>query len=181
MDFEYLYTSRLKLRKVTPEVYRYVFDDYSLEQLKLFWGAKDDDEIEKLRSRLDKGLTTFNKSFLYFYVIDKTNDNVIGVCGYHTWYIDHNRAEIFYMLIDDEDKRKGLMSEAISAIIDYGFNQMNLHRIEAFIGPNNQASLSLVKKYSFIQEGHLREHYCKEGKMEDSLVFSLLKREHFKQ
>lgn len=72
------------------------------------------------------------------------------------------------------------MPEAISAIIDYGFVQMNLHRIEAFIGPNNEASLSLVKKYLFIQEGHLREHYCKNGKMEDSLVFSILKHEHFK-
>lgn len=181
MDFEYLYTSRLKLRKVTPEVYRYVFNNYSLEQLKLFWGAKDDDEIEKLRSRMDKGLTTFNKSFLYFYLIDKTNEKVLGVCGYHTWYVEHNRAEIFYMLINDEDKRKGLMSEAIPAIFDYGFNKMNLHRIEALIGPNNLASLSLVKKYSFIQEGHLREHYCKEGKMEDSLVFSLLRHEYLKQ
>lgn len=179
MDFEYLNTNRLKLRKVTPEVYRYVFDNYSTEQLKLFWGAKDNDEIEKLKSRLDNGLTTFNKSFLYFYLIDKTTDTVLGVCGYHTWYIDHNRAEIFYHLINEEDKRQGLMSEAIQAIIDYGFNQMNLHRIEAFIGPNNMASLSLIRKYKFVQEGHLREHYCKEGKMQDSLVFSLLKHEFF--
>ncbi|MCX6186959.1 MAG: GNAT family protein [Bacteroidetes bacterium] len=181
MEFEFVDTERLKLRKVTPEVYLYVFKNYSSEQLKMFWGVKDDDEIEKLGSRIDKGLTTFNKSFLYFYLIDKTNDKVIGVCGFHTWYIDHNRAEIFYHLINEEDKRKGLMSEAIPAIIDYGFNQMKLHRIEAFIGTNNLASLSLVKKYAFIQEGHLREHYCKEGKMEDSLVFSLLKHGYFKQ
>jgi ribosomal-protein-alanine N-acetyltransferase len=178
MDFVYLHTNRLKLRKVTPEVYLYVFNNYSSDQLKLFWGVNDDEELGKLRSRIDKGLTTFNKSFLYFYLIDKTNDKVIGVCGYHTWYVDHNRAEIFYHLMNEENKRKGIMSEAIQAVIEFGFNQMNLHRIEALIGPNNIASLSLVKKNAFALEGHLREHYCKDGKMEDSLVFSLLRHEY---
>jgi hypothetical protein len=38
-------------------------------------------------------------------------------------------------------KRKGLMTEAVSSIIDYGFNKLNLHRIEALVGSNNIPSL----------------------------------------
>ena len=60
---------------------------------------------------------------------------------------------------DDNYKQKGLMSEAVEAIIDYGFNALRLHRIEAFIGPDNVASLRLIKKMHFVQEGILREHY----------------------
>ena len=70
------------------------------------------------------------------------------------------------------------MSEAILRIIDYGFSQMNLHRIEAFIGPANIASQKLVEKLGFQKEGVLREHYRKQGVIEDSIVYSLLKKEY---
>jgi ribosomal-protein-alanine N-acetyltransferase len=55
---------------------------------------------------------------------------------------------------------------------------MKLNRIEAFIGPGNIPSLKLIAKSGFIQEGHLRGHYCKKGIMEDSLVFGLLREEY---
>lgn len=54
---------------------------------------------------------------------------------------------------------------------------MKLHRIEAFIGPHNLPSQKLVQKMGFKKEGLLREHYCKKGVVEDSIVFSLLRRE----
>ncbi|HEY2728055.1 MAG TPA: GNAT family protein [Parafilimonas sp.] len=53
---------------------------------------------------------------------------------------------------------------------------MNLRRIEALIELNNIASLKLSKKIGFIQDGYLREHYKHNGVMEDSLMFSLLKK-----
>jgi RimJ/RimL family protein N-acetyltransferase len=55
---------------------------------------------------------------------------------------------------------------------------MKLHRVEAFIGPNNQPSLKLVENAGFKKEGNLREHYLKDGEWQDSGVFSLLKREY---
>lgn len=70
------------------------------------------------------------------------------------------------------------MKEALPYIIDYGFDRMNLHRIEAMVGPDNQASLRLVKGLGFVEEGLLREHYFIDGKFYDSLVFSLLKKEY---
>jgi len=70
------------------------------------------------------------------------------------------------------------MSEAVSTILDYGFEQMNLHRVEALIGKDNMASLSLVKKFGFTQEGILREHYFTNNTMEDSVIFGLLRHEY---
>ena len=70
------------------------------------------------------------------------------------------------------------MSEAMEAILAYGFNDMNLNRIEAFVGKNNVASLRTLKKFNFEEEGVLREHYINKSDPEDSLVFSLLKSEY---
>ena len=56
------------------------------------------------------------------------------------------------------------MTEAIIPILDYGFEQMKLQRLEAMISPENPASLCLFKKLNFKEEGHLREHYIVDGK-----------------
>lgn len=178
MKFEYLETQNLLLRKITPEVYDFIFGNYSDLELIAFLGVTSD-ALEKEKEKHLRGLTTYNKSFVNFQIIDKQTQTVIGACGFHTWYLDHQRAEIGYALNDETFKRKGIMSEALKEVVNYGFNSMNLNRIEAFIGTNNEASLRLVKKLNFTQEGHLRAHYYKNNIMEDSLVFSLLKREFY--
>jgi ribosomal-protein-alanine N-acetyltransferase len=77
--------------------------------------------------------------------------------------------------MEDEDfKRKGLMTEAVGAIIDFGFGKLHLNRIEALVGAENTASLRLMEKFNFVQEGVLRQHYFTGDKFEDSVVFARL-------
>lgn len=178
MEFELINTERLLLRKLDPEAYAHVFTHFNDDELKTFFGFATDAELEKERSRYQKGLCTFNKTFVLFQVIEKETGKVIGGCAFHTWYIEHNRAEIGYAMNSDAGKGKGFMSEVLPYVLEYGFTRMNLHRVEAFISPLNVPSLKLVQKNGFTQEGHLREHYLKDGIMEDSLVFSLLRKEY---
>jgi len=166
----------LILRALTPEVYSFVFTNYNEEQLMEFFGLTTPEEFAKEKNRYENGMTTVNKTFILFHILE--NDKTVGWCGFHTWYTDHARAEIGYVLSNEASKGKGIMSSALKAVIDYGFNTMNLHRIEAFVAPNNTPSLKLMEKYNFVKEGHLREHYFKNNTMEDSLVFSLLKSEY---
>ncbi len=177
-SFETLSTERLLLRKLTPEIFDYIYSHFSDEELMKFLGTPNEEALAKEKEKHRNGLSTFNKSFCYFQILDQSHQQIIGWCGYHTWYLDHRRAEIGYGLFDDSYKQKELMSEAVSVILDYGFNQMNLHRIEAFIGKENAASLNLVKKFGFTQEGILREHYFNKNAIEDSVVFSLLHHEY---
>ncbi len=137
--------------------------------------SEEDTQLEK--EKYKAGFSTFNKTFLYFQIIDKKSDEIIGWCGYHTWYTSHDRAEIGYILFDEEAKGKGYMTEVMTPILAYGFGKMNLHRVEAFVGKENVPSLKLMSNFGFTQEGHLKEHYLKNGVYEDSLVFSLLKSE----
>lgn len=178
MQFELLETERLHLRKVTPAVYAFVFDNYNVTQLQQFFGHAAPEDVEKEGDRFRRGLTTFNKTFLLFQLLDKTTGRNIGWCGYHTWYTDHARAEMGYALTDEALRNRGLMREAMAAIIRYGFEVMLLNRIEAFVSPENGPSLQLVKGFHFRQEGHLRQHYFKNSVHEDSLVFGLLRAEY---
>lgn len=71
------------------------------------------------------------------------------------------------------------MSEALEAIIAYGFSELNLNRIEALVAPGNVPSIRLLVKNNFIQEAVLKQHYFHEGKFEDSIVFALLRADYF--
>lgn len=179
MIFEEIITERLILKKLTPEIYHFVFENLAEPDLMIFFGFDSWQELSKEKDKYEKGISTYNRSFLNFQLIDKQSNRIIGWCGFHTWYTEHNRAELGYMLRDEESKGKGIMTEALKPIIEYGFNEMKLSRIEAFVGPDNQPSQKLLKKLKFVQEGLLRQHYFKNNKMEDSLVFSLLKNEYY--
>ena len=174
MKLTELHTDRLILRAITPEVYHYIFrlDD---AEVMAFFGCSTSDELELERARLNKGLNTFNKTFLYFQLIEKTTNKIIGWCGFHTWYTDHDRAELGYGLNQDRFKQKGFMSEAIPPILEYGFTEMKLHRIEAFTSPTNTPSIKLLNTNHFQPEGLMKEHYLKDGVYEDSAIYALLK------
>jgi len=175
MQFEILTTERLILRKITPEIVVLLFTSYTEEEIMHYLGLKNKEEFMKEKEKFKKGLRTYNKTFLYFQVMDKTTEKIIGWSGYHTWYLDHNRAEIGYGLFNEEVKNKGLMTEALKPIIAYGFYTMHLTRIEAMLSLENIPSLKLVTKFGFQQEGVLKDHYLKDGVMEDSAIYGLLK------
>ena len=175
MKFEELQTDRLALRKFTQDTYDVLFSHCTEQEICNYLGLNSKEEFLKEKTKHQNSLTTFNKKLLYFQLIDKADKKIIGWCGYHTWYIEHKRAEIGYGLFENQYKGKGFMTEAIIPIVDFGFEIMNLHRIEAMVSPDNIPSLKLLRKLNFKEEGHLREHYVEDGKAEDSLVFSLLK------
>ena len=178
MEFETLKTERLILKKITPEVLKYLFENYSDAEIKKELGLTSDTELTTEKAKSYGGYTTYDRTILSFLLVLKENNETIGRCGYHNWYKDHKKAEIGYVLYQEENKRKGYMNEALGAIVAYGFNTMNLNRIEACTGPTNIASQNLIKKYGFTQEGYLRQHYIRNEEIQDSLIFSLLREEY---
>ena len=178
MHFETIETERLLLRAITPETYDYVFTHYTEEAIKEFFGCATEEDLAEERKKYEQGLSMYRKSLLVFQLIEKATGKVIGWCGYHTWFILHFRAEIGYVLTDESKRGKGFMKEALPFVLNYGFKNMGLKRIEALLAPDNTASMKLITASGFVQEGLLREHYFVNGRLEDSLLFSLLEREY---
>jgi ribosomal-protein-alanine N-acetyltransferase len=175
-----LETDRLSIRIDTVEDYAHAFHTKSDDDLKMHFGITTDALLETQRNKVSGGLTTYRTSVVFLHLIERVSNAVIGSIAFHNWYPGHRRSEIGYAMSGEEHKGKGYMSEAIGPVIAFGFGEMDLNRIEAFIHPHNVPSLKLVERMGFRQEGWLHEHYCADGIMGDSLLFGLLRKEYAK-
>ena len=177
-EYTQVETERLMLIEISPALSATLLNSCSDEEIVSFLCL---DSMEDFAIDLEKyriGMSTYRISFANFVMIDKQRQRFIGRCGFHMWFAMHSRAEIGYAMNSDVDKGKGYMTEALKAIIDYGFGPMGLNRIEAFVGPYNPPSLRMMDKFGFTLEGLMREHFNKDGDLQDSLCFSLLKKEY---
>ena len=169
-------TQRLKLIHRDLDHFKNIIQMPEEEQMKML-GLMDrsrfDIEIDRVHRILKMDESTWKSWDLYLLEESK----VIGSCGFHNMQLRHKRAELGYGL-DAAYRKRGLMSEAISAVVDHGFAQMALNRIEAFIAPDNTDSINLVKKLGFSFEGTLRQHHFHDGETHDSCVYSKLSEEH---
>lgn len=172
-----LETSRLLLKEVTPEYYKYLFDNLSDDELKEELCYSDAD-LNKAKARLPLGMTYYHITFKYFLLQDKQNQKTIGTCGFYRWYPEHDRAEFGYVMSDERYRKQGLMKEAADRLIRYGFEDMNIHRIEAFASPENTASVKILEGLGMKYEGLMREHFFINGKHEDSACYAILKHEY---
>ncbi len=174
-----LATKRLLLRYRSEKLINQMIKNSSRNEQLAYFGYETRPELlEKEFERLDQGYDNWKITFCGWDLMLKSTKKVIGSCGYHSWYKPHLRAEIGYGLSNKRHKNKGYMKEAMDRIIDFGFNEMGLNRIEAFVSPDNAPSVKLMKRYGFVKEGILREHYKVKDEMMDSFAYGLLKSEY---
>ncbi|MDN5915133.1 MAG: GNAT family N-acetyltransferase [Pseudonocardia sp.] len=70
--------------------------------------------------------------------------------------------------------RRGFATDAVTALVAYGFRELGLHRISAAVGPSNAASISLLENIGMIREGVIRHHVFTNGEWRDSVLYSIL-------
>ena len=110
-----------------------------------------------------------------FAVILKNTEELIGAVGL---IIDKgsNRAELGYW-ISKEYWNQGFCTEAAEAVVDYGFEQLFLHKITASHFSRNPSSGKVMSKIGMKKEGFLRKHVGKNSKFEDLVVYGILREE----
>lgn len=170
-------TKRLLLRKMDPELHKYVFTQLNEAEQKAFFGHENEDSMTKETQMFKEGLTCYNRSFCIFHLIEKASQKTIGWCGFHIIATKHDRAEIGYVIHDKNNWGKGYMKEALREVLCYGFDELKFHRIEALTSKENFASQKLLIDRGFLLEGLLREHYFINNVYEDSIMFSLMEKE----
>lgn len=108
-----------------------------------------------------------NNETFYFGITYKNQQNLLGTICLYRFSEDRTEAEVGYELLPDYH-RKGIMSEALSAVLNFGFNELNLQEILAFTNKFNKNSKGLLLKHDFVlQEGRIDEGFP------NNLVFSL--------
>jgi RimJ/RimL family protein N-acetyltransferase len=110
-----------------------------------------------------------------FGVIQMAEGGLVGSIGL-VLQARHRRAELGYW-IGVPYWGRGYCTEAARAVVRWAFRELDLHRITAPHFRSNPASGRVLEKIGMRREGHLREHYLRDGRFEDSVVWGILRSE----
>jgi ribosomal-protein-alanine N-acetyltransferase len=174
--FPVIETRRLLLREVNKKDLKNLYLLRSNTQAMQFIDkplATSPHEIKAFIKLINKK-TKENETISWAITLKDKPEELIGTISFHRIELENYRAELGYMLMP-EQWNKGLISEAIPNVIDYGFNKMKLHSIEANINPNNALSRKILEKFGFKKEAYFKENYYYNGKFIDTEILSLLK------
>lgn len=167
-----LETSRLSLRRLQASDAPALFRMFSDAETMRYWSRPPFarlDEAEELvaRARLsgEEG-----RSLVLGLEFEGAS---IGTCVLHSFEHQCRRAEVGYRM-GREYWGRGFMAEALTALFDYAFDELELIRLEADTDPRNTASIRLLERMGFVQEGLLRRRWIVDSEISDTAFFGLL-------
>lgn len=154
--FPVLETERLVLRKVNQDDAEIVLEGYSDPRVNQFMSVSYH-SIEEVKVQLDwyESLLV-EETGIWWGICLNEDGKMIGNGGFHKWEHNHRKAELGYWILPEYQGR-GLASEAITAMIKFGFEDILLHRIEAEVETENGPSSRILSKMGFYLEGIKRE------------------------
>ncbi|MDO8179522.1 MAG: GNAT family protein [Undibacterium sp.] len=170
-----LSTKRLLLRPLESADAQALFAVFSDTKVMRYWSGVAWDSIDtadETIARYSKALAE-NES-LGLGIVDSQTDELIGTCSLFHLDEQSRRAEIGYG-IASASWGKGYMHEALTALINYGFDALNLHRMEADTDPRNTASRRCLERLGFVNEGLLRERWIVNNEICDTSFYGLLR------
>lgn len=173
-----LFCERLSLRPMHPIDAEDMFDYARRPEVTkyLLWSEHPDvgytkDYLKYISNRYAIG------SFYDWAIIERESRRMIGTCGFTRIDTANNSAEIGYVLNPDFH-RQGFGSEAVKRILEFGFEELGLNRIEARFMQGNEASLALMKGVGMTFEGYMRDLLFVKGEYKTVGVSSILKSEY---
>jgi len=178
-EFPELETDRLRLRRITLEDLEFYLNHFSRPEMIVGSGFPAPEGIDGAREEiLSYCVAAFTENRGVRWGIElKGSPGLIGTLGFYNWVKEGGwRTETGYDL-NSAFWGKGIMREAMSATIQYAFDEMRVNRIEAMVLPHNQRSIGLVQRLGFVQEGVLRDHGFVDGRFIDDILFALLARD----
>ena len=176
-EFPVLETERLVLRAVRPSDLSAIFAIFSDEAVTQHYGLETFTAVEEAAQRIAAIRQNYQKRRSLRWAITRhEDDTLIGSVGLMNVRPRFFNAAVGYELAP-AFWRQGVMTEALTAVIEFGFLVMALNRIEAFVVPENVASIRLLEKLGFVDEGLMREYGYWRHAFHDLLLFSLLRKD----
>jgi ribosomal-protein-alanine N-acetyltransferase len=172
--FPVLETERLILRRINnadvAEVFFLRNDEAMMKYIDRPAFTTQEEALELIET-MDKNLDTGDA--INWALTLKGETKMMGrVCLFH-FDKEHYRGELGYMLYP-EYHGQGIMQEAVTALLSYGFKTLGLHTIEAVVNPGNDASIKVLERNNFVREAYFRENHFFDGKFLDTAIYSLI-------
>ena len=172
-------TDRLILRR-----FLYTDDDSMLkywiadEKIQSLYSEPVYETKEAVKELLDKYIGSYEREDYYRWaIIEKTTGECIGQIAYFLVDNKNHFAEIEYC-IGSDFQCKGFATEATKAVIKFGFEKMNLHKVQICTKTINAPSKRVIEKCGFNYEGTLRDYFYIDGQYVGRLYFSILRSEY---
>ena len=169
-----LRTARLNLRHIVPADAPALFRIHSDADWMRWYGVDPITSLAEAEHLADLFAGWFTGGTGFRWALERRQDKrLIGTCGLFRWNKSWRNCVIGYE-IQREFNGQGYMREAATAILDYGFDVMGLHRVQAETHPDNHASIGLATRLGFRLEGVHREQAYWNGRYHDLNCYSLL-------
>lgn len=177
--FPELRTPRLRLRAIARSDAAALFAIHSDRDWMRWYGVEPLTEPQQGKQLADLFRGWFESGTGFRWALERRDDaRLIGTCGLFRWNRSWHNCVIGYEIARD-CQRQGYMREAATAILDYGFSVMRLHRVQAETHPDNAASIALAVQLGFVLEGVHREQAYWGGRYHDLQCYSLLEQDWY--
>ena len=176
-----LETERLRLRKLrmtdAQDMYEYSRDPEVARHV--LWDAHA--SVGETRGYIRYALRQYRQDQPASWAIElKQTGTIIGTIGFMWINRDHNSAEVGYSLARAQWNR-GIMTEALEAVLRVGFMELKLHRIEAQHEVDNPASGRVMAKCGMLYEGCVRGRLYNKGRYVDVSLYAILRDEYLRR
>jgi len=174
-DLPVLETRRLRLRALTMrdarDMYRYASDPQVSRHV--LWETHE--SLRQTRSVLRASIRQYRLGAPASFAIERQSDRrMIGTIGFMWINCEHRSGEVGYSLARD-CWNQGYATEALAAVLDFGFDTLRLHRIEAQHEVDNPASGRVMEKCGMRCEGTLRARVFNKGHFSDVRLYAVLR------
>lgn len=168
---------RVVLRWMEERDAEALFGIFSDPEVMRYWSSPPMEDLADAQNLLADVRTKLRRKTYYQWgIARREDDRVIGTCTLFHLDLDNRRGEIGYAL-GREHWGQGYMAEALGALLTLAFQGLGLHRLEADVDPGNTGSIKTLERLGFQKEGYLRERWIVDGRVMDTLLFGLLRRE----
>lgn len=171
-----LKTERLILRPVAAFDLDYIHELHSLEETDEFNTLGIPEHIEKTRILLEKWIFENKKELTVnftFTVELNIGKQIIGLAGINLGKVKYKNAEVWFKFHKNY-WNKGYATESLRQLLHFGFNELNLHRIEAGCAVGNRGSINVLEKVGMTREAHTRELLPLKSGWSDNYGYAIL-------
>jgi ribosomal-protein-alanine N-acetyltransferase len=113
---------------------------------------------------------------IWWAIVSPANDSFYGAVGLYNLQMQHKKGELGFWLLP-EFWGRGIVPQAVSLVCSYAFEQLALHRIEAFVETGNVNSKTVMRKLNFVHEGCMQECEIKDDQFISLDIYALLHKE----
>ncbi|WP_407307684.1 GNAT family N-acetyltransferase [Desulfosporosinus sp. SB140] len=178
MGTQSINTQRLILRRFEITDTQSTFHNWiSDPEVQNNYGEETCNTISDTRQKLEKWICLYNNKEFYRWaiILKETNEN-IGQIAFYLVDSKNHRADVEYC-IGQSYQRNGYAPEALKAVIEYGFKNLCLNRVQAFHRSKNGSSGKVLRKAGMKCEGTLKQYLIHNDEFDDCIMYAIIRDE----